>query len=72
MAKGKDTKNLEAIIESIEMTPDQQEAFDTYIGEFLNDWKTKINRVRRIVQNNANYHVSVYDWWVFHFCFSII
>ena len=37
-------KNLEAIIETIEMTEDQQKAFDTYIGEFLSDWQGKLEK----------------------------
>jgi len=35
-------ENIEEIIKTIQMTPEQQEAFDTYIGNFLNEWKSKM------------------------------
>ena len=41
-------KELEAIIQTIDMTPEQQVAFDKYIGEFLTEYKT--NMQKKIVE----------------------
>ncbi len=41
-------KELEAIIQTIDMTPEQQVAFDKYIGEFLSEYKT--NMQKKIVE----------------------
>ena len=41
-------EELEAIIQTIDMTPEQQVAFDKYIGEFLTEYKT--NMQKKIVE----------------------
>ena len=48
MANVNEKQELEAIIQSIDMTPEQQVAFDKYIGEFLTEYKT--NMQKKIVE----------------------